>query len=68
VVSRLRWLLLDHEGRVLLAVVYSVLSLASVITYAIMRSPWYALGQLLLTTFGLFWVRWCIRRPVPEYR
>jgi hypothetical protein len=60
--SRLRWMLLTHEGRVVLAVIYSMASLASIVTYTIVRSQLYGLGQLILTGFGLFWARWCLRR------
>ncbi|MCU1464444.1 MAG: hypothetical protein JWM72_372 [Actinomycetia bacterium] len=59
--ERARWLLVTHEGRVALAVVYSIASLASIVTYTIVRSPLYGLGQLVVTGFGLFWARWCLR-------
>ena len=67
VVDRLRWLLLTHQGRVVLAVIYSVLSVISIIVYTIRYSPVYGLGQLFLTGFGLLWARWCIQRPGPDY-
>jgi hypothetical protein len=60
--ERARWLLLTREGRVVLAVVYAIASLASIVTYTIVRSPLYGLGQLVVTGFGLFWARWCLRR------
>jgi len=60
--DRARWLLLTHEGRIVLAVVYSIAATVSIVTYAIMRSPLYGLGQLALTSFGLLWARWCLRR------
>jgi len=68
VVDRLRWLLLTHEGRVVLAVIYSVASVVSIVVYTIRYSPLYGLGQFVLTSFGLLWTRWCLRRPAPEYR
>ena len=60
--DRFRWLLLTHEGRIALAVVYSVAAVVSIVTYTIMRSPLYGLGQLALTSFGLLWARWSLRR------
>jgi hypothetical protein len=67
VVDRLRWLLLTHQGRVVLAVIYSVLSVVSIVVYTIRYSIIYGLGQLVVTGFGLLWARWCIQRPGPEY-
>ena len=64
--DRARWFLLTHEGRVALAVVYCIFSVVSIITYTVMRSPLYGLGQLLLTSFGLFWTRWCLRRGAAD--
>ncbi len=46
----------------MLAVVYSVAAVVSIVTYTIMRTPLYGLGQLALTAFGLLWTRWCLRR------
>ena len=60
--DRARRLLLTHEGRVVLAVVYSIAAVASIVTYSITREPLYGFGQLLLTGFGLWWARWCLRR------
>ncbi|MDQ1475399.1 MAG: hypothetical protein QOE62_628 [Actinomycetota bacterium] len=60
--ERARWLLVTHEGRVVLAVIYSIASLASIVVYTIVQSPLYGLGQLIVTGFGLFWARWCLRR------
>ncbi|HEY5077538.1 MAG TPA: hypothetical protein VIJ48_08555 [Acidimicrobiia bacterium] len=60
--DRVRWLLYTHEGRIVLAVVYSVAAVVSIVTYTIMRSPLYGLGQLALTSFGLLWTRWSLRR------
>ena len=68
VVDRLRWLLLTHRGRVVLGVIYSVLSVISIVVYTIRYSVIYGIGQLAVTSFGLLWTRWCIRRPSPEYR
>jgi hypothetical protein len=62
VAYRARWLLFTHEGRIALAVVYSIAALISIVTYTIMRSPLYGFGQLLLTGFGLFWARFALRR------
>ena len=60
--DRARALLLTHEGRIVLAVVYSVAAVVSIVTYTVMRSPLYGAGQLVVTGFGLFWARWCLRR------
>ena len=60
--DRARWLLLTHQGRIALAVMYSITAAVSVVTYTIMRSPLYGLGQLVLTSFGLLWARWCLQR------
>jgi hypothetical protein len=62
VADRFRWVLLTHEGRIALAVVYSVAAVVSIVTYAIVRSPLYGLGQLALTSCGLLWTRWSLRR------
>lgn len=62
VADRARRLILTHEGRIVLAVVYSIAALGSIVTYTIMRAPLYGLGQLVVTGFGLFWARWCLRR------
>ena len=59
--DRLRWMLLTHEGRTTLAYIYLALGAVSVITYAIYRSPGYAVAQAVLIVGSLFWVRWCIR-------
>jgi hypothetical protein len=62
VTDRLRWMLLTHDGRTALAYIYLALGAVSVITYAIYRSPLYALAQGVLIVGSLLWVRWCIRR------
>ena len=64
--DRLRWFLLTPEGRRTLAAIYCVAAAISITVYWFWRGPWYALGQFLLLGFGLFWVRWCIRRPRKE--
>ena len=60
--ARARWLLLTHEGRVALAVVYSIAAATSIATYTVARSPGYGIGQFVLTGFGLVWARWALRR------
>jgi hypothetical protein len=60
--ERLRWLLLTHEGRVLLAGCYLGLGAVTVLTYAGYRSPAYAAVLGMIIVAGLSWVRWCIRR------
>jgi hypothetical protein len=62
VANRGRWLLFAPQGRVTLVVVYVIVSVISIVTYTIDRSPLYGAGQLALTGFGLFWARWCLRR------
>ncbi len=62
VTDRARALLLTHRGRVTLAVVYSIAATVSIVTYAIVQSPLYGLGQFAVTSFGLLWARWCLRR------
>jgi hypothetical protein len=62
VADRARWLLFAPQGRILLAVAYSIAAVISIVTYTVMRSPLYGAGQLALTGFGLFWARWCLRR------
>ena len=59
---RAHWLLFTHPGRMVLVTVYAILSVISIVTYTVMRSPLYGLGQVALTGFGLFWARWCLRR------
>ncbi len=60
--DRARWLLLTHQGHIALAVVYSIASTVSIVTYTIDRSLLYGLGQLVVTSFGLLWARWCLQR------
>ena len=60
--ERGRWLLLTHQGRITLAVLYSIASVISIVTYSIKREPLYGAGQLAVTGFGLWWARWCLRR------
>jgi hypothetical protein len=60
--DRARALLLTHQGRLVLVVVYCIAAVISIVTYTVMRSPLYGLGQLGLTGFGLFWARWCLQR------
>lgn len=55
-------MLLTHDGRTALAYIYLALGAVSVITYAIYRSPLYAVAQGVLIVGSLLWVRWCIRR------
>jgi hypothetical protein len=62
VADRARWLLFTHSGRISLAVAYAIAAVVSIVTYTIVRSPLYGLGQLALTSFGLSWARWCLRR------
>jgi hypothetical protein len=64
--DRFRWFLLTHQGRRVLALLYVLASAATVIVYWRWRFPLYAIGQAVVLTFGLLWVRWCIRRPRPE--
>jgi len=59
--DRGRWLLYTHPGRVTLATAYVIAAIVSVVTYTLARSPGYGLGQLVLTSFGLAWARWCLR-------
>ncbi|HEV7525265.1 MAG TPA: hypothetical protein VGP92_09870 [Acidimicrobiia bacterium] len=60
--DRARWLLLTHQGHLVLAAVYSIASIVSVVTYTVDRGPLYGAGQLALTGFGLWWARWCLGR------
>jgi hypothetical protein len=62
VTDRARSLLLTHQGRITLAIVYSIAATVSIVTYTIVRSPLYGLGQFAVTSFGLPWARWCLRR------
>jgi len=48
-----------------LVALYLTAGAVSVVTYAVMRGPLYALGQAAVLAFGLFWVRWCLQRPWP---
>jgi len=62
VLDRFRWLLLTHSGRVVLATVYIVAAVISVVVYTVTHGLGYGLGQVALLSFGFFWIRWCIRR------
>jgi Flp pilus assembly protein TadB len=64
--DRFRWFLLTHEGRRALAWLYVVAATVTVVVYWFWRSPLYGIGQAVMLGFGLFWIRWCIRRPRPE--
>jgi hypothetical protein len=66
VADRARRLLCTHPGRVTLAVAYSIAAAVSVVVYTVRYSPVYGLGQLVLTSFGLTWARWCLRRGQAE--
>jgi hypothetical protein len=56
-------LVLTEPGRRILAVVYCLLGLGTVIVYWIWRDPVYAIGQGVVLAAGILWVRWCLRRP-----
>ena len=60
--ERVRWLLLTHTGRVVMATVYIATAVISVVVYTIRYGAGYGLGQIALFAFGFFWIRWCIRR------
>jgi hypothetical protein len=60
--DRGRWLLLTPEGRRVLVAAYVVAALVSIVTYGIVRSPAYALGQAVVFSLAAFWTRWCLRR------
>ncbi len=55
-------MLYEPQGRVTLAALYSIASVISILTYSVMRSPLYGVGQLVVTGSGLLWARWCLRR------
>jgi len=59
----LRRMLLTPEGRRTIAIVYSLCGVATVITYWVERDAVYALVQGAIIAFGLWWARWCLRRP-----
>jgi hypothetical protein len=61
-----RWFLTTHRGRVILATVYSIAAVISIIVYTIVRSPLYGFGQFLLTAFGLWWANWCLKRGAAD--
>jgi hypothetical protein len=48
VADRARWLLLTHEGRSILLGCYVAAAVASIVAYAIVRSPGYAIGQTVV--------------------
>jgi hypothetical protein len=60
--ARARWLLLDPAGRRILAYVYLAVGAVTVAVYWVRYSPVYALVQAAIIGFGLWCVRWCIRR------
>lgn len=62
VADRARWLLFAPQGRITLAGLYVIASVVSIVTYTIARTPLYGVGQFVVTGFGLFWARWCLRR------
>jgi hypothetical protein len=58
-----RWLLLTREGRRALTVAYIVAGVFSVVVYVITQSLLYALVMASIIAFGLWWARFCLRRP-----
>ena len=60
--ERARWLLLDPDGRRTLAAIYLAAGVVTVGVYWVRYSPVYAIAQGAIIGFGLWWVRWCIRR------
>ena len=62
IAQRARWLLLDPEGRRVLAYLYLAAGAVTVVVYWVRYSPVYALVQAAIILFALWWVRWCIRR------
>jgi hypothetical protein len=60
--SAIEWLIDTADGRRLLLTVYTIAAVVSVITYAIVRSPWYAMSVALPLLFAPFWASWCLRR------
>ncbi len=60
--AALEWLIDTADGRRVLLVVYSVAAVISVVTYTIVRRPWYALSVAAPLLFAPFWARWCLRR------
>jgi hypothetical protein len=62
VADRARWLLFAPQGRITLAMMYSIAAMISIVVYTIMRGPLYGAGQLVVTGLGLLWTRWCLRR------
>ena len=56
------WLLFSRDGQRTLVIVYAVLALASIVTYSIMRGPWYGLGQVALFGFAAWWTYFCLHR------
>jgi hypothetical protein len=60
--DRARWLLLTAEGRRVLIAAYVAAALVSIVTYGIVRSPAYAVGQAVVFTLAAVWTRWCLRR------
>jgi hypothetical protein len=58
-------LVLTAPGRRILAIVYCVLGIGTVVVYWIWRDPVYAIGQAVVLAAGILWVRWCLRRATP---
>jgi hypothetical protein len=58
-----RWLLLTREGRRALTIAYVVLGVFSVVAYVFTESILYALVMGSIMVFGLWWARFCLRRP-----
>jgi hypothetical protein len=58
-----RWLLLTREGRRALTIAYVMLGVFSVVAYVFTESILYALVMAGIMVFGLWWARFCLRRP-----
>jgi hypothetical protein len=58
-----RWLLLTREGRRALVIAYIAFGAFSIAVYLVTETVAYAVGMAALMAFGLWWARFCLRRP-----
>jgi hypothetical protein len=58
-----RWLLLTRDGRRALVIAYVAFGVFSIAVYLVTESVAYAVGMAGLMAFGLWWARFCLRRP-----
>ena len=59
-----RWLLLKHREKPhSIVIAYIAFGVFSIAVYVVTETVAYAVGMAALMAFGLWWARFCLRRP-----